>query len=355
VRLYLYSVFAILAIIMVGCLSKTKTTYQPTPYPLEEPKAFVKMGIPGDNPLTVEGVELGRYLFYDPILSADETVSCESCHQQARAFTDGKMVSNGVAGRTGRRSALPIFNVGYYYKGLFWDGRVEGLEAQAHFPIHDSVEMATDWATVLQRLRQHPEYPERFWKAYGVAPEEIDSSHIMKALAQFQRVLISNDSKYDRVERGEASFTESEQRGWHIFFDASETLPFSECGHCHLDPLFTTQEFFNNGIEQVDGLAGFPDMGRGAITGIKYDNGKFRVPTLRNIELTAPYMHDGRFQTLEEVIDHYVSGGHFADNVNPNVRELHFTARDKQDLIAFLKTLTDTTFINNVAFSSPFE
>lgn len=341
-------------IVLIGCLSvEQEVIYQPTPYPMEEPEYFVKMAIPEDNPLTVEGVELGRHLFYDPILSADSTVSCASCHQLDRAMTDGKGVSRGIADREGQRSALPLFNVGYYYKGLFWDGRVKSLEKQVHFPINDTLEMGADWVTVMDRLQESKAYALRFKKAFGLSAKAIDSIHVMKALAQFQRVLISDNSKYDQVRRGEAQFTEAEQRGWSIFFDASSELPFSECGHCHIDPLFTNQEFHNNGIEPVKGLQAFPDKGRGAISGYKYDNGKFRVPTLRNIELTAPYMHDGRFATLEEVIDHYISGGHFQENVSPNVRKLQFSDSDKQDLIAFLKTLTDTTFVTNVNFSAP--
>lgn len=340
---------------LIACLTQTPSEVHSTPYILQEPAYFVKMSVPPDNPLTQEGVELGRHLFYDPILSADQSVSCSSCHLPHLAFTDAHTLSVGLNGRKGRRSALPLFNVGYYYKGLFWDGRVNSLEEQIHFPINDSLEMGANWPLIESRLKNHADYPDRFRLAFGINDSDIDSTYVMKALAQFQRVLISADAKFDRVKRGEAKFTEAEQRGWTIFFDASDKLPFSECGHCHLDPLFTNLEFHNNGIEVVNGLSDFPDAGRGAISGIRYDNGKFRVPTLRNIALTAPYMHDGRFETLEEVLAHYESGGHFAENVNPNVRQLQFSEQDKSDLIAFLNTLTDTTFINNTAFASPFQ
>ncbi|MEN0004980.1 MAG: cytochrome c peroxidase [Bacteroidota bacterium] len=341
---------------LIWVLHACSTNDVPTPLQLEEPANFVKMAIPEDNPLTVEGTELGRYLFYDPILSSTQTVSCASCHRQRLAFSDGKAKSVGIRGRVGKRSALPLFNVGYYHRGLFWDGRIQSLEQQVHLPVNDTLEMGANWPLVIERIKQHPSYPEQFEQAFGITASQIDSTHIMKALAQFQRTLISSDSKYDRIQRGEATFSESEKRGWTIFFDAAEhkELPFSECGHCHLDPLFTTQEYMNNGIEVVSNLEGFPDAGRGAVSGIKYDNGKFRTPSLRNIELTAPYMHDGRFETLEEVIDHYVTGGHFAENVNPNVQKLHFSERDKADIIAFLKTLTDTTFVTNPAYASPF-
>jgi cytochrome c peroxidase len=321
--------------------------YVPTPYKLEEPANFVKMQIPPDNPFTVEGIALGERLFFDPILSIDRSISCSSCHIPNLAFTDGKAVSTGIDKRVGRRSAMSLINVGYYYKGLFWDGRVKSLEMQALMPVTDHREMGNDWKTVEDRLRRHPEYPELFRRAFGIKrAANIDRYLAAKALAQYERTLVNYNSKFDRVQRGEARFTAAEKRGWQIFFDDTLELPASECGHCHIDPLFTTLGFFNNGIEQINTLNDFHDKGRGVVTGRFVDNGKFRTPTLRNIMLTAPYMHDGRFATLDEVFDHYISGGHFADNLNPNVRKLRIREQDKKDLIAFLQTLTDSTFVN---------
>jgi len=318
---------------------------------LEEAPYFVKMAMPADNPLTPSGIELGRRLFYDPLLSRDSTISCASCHRQELAFTDGRAVSRGVDGRAGDRSAMSLVNVGYYYRGLFWDGRTATLEEQANHPLTDPREMDNDWPTILERLRRKDAYFPYFSEAFGLdAPEAIREEHVRKALAQFQRTLVSHNAKWDRVERGEAVFTAAEKRGWAIFFDASEALPQAECSHCHSDPLFSNLKFFNNGIDSARNL----EQGRAVVTGRPSDVGKFRTPTLRNIELTAPYMHDGRFSTLEEVIDHYASGGHPAPNVNPNVRRLNLTERDKADLIAFLKTLTDTTFIRNPDFANPF-
>ena len=333
----------------------TDIPYQPQPLALEEPEGFVRMEIPADNPLTGAGVALGRHLFYDPILSADSTVSCASCHLPALAFTDGRSVSTGVEGRRGRRNAPSLVNVGYYHKGLFWDGRVATLEEQALHPVRDELEMAANWPLVVERLRRHRRYPQLFRKAFGIRhPEEIDSTLAARALAQFQRTLISAGSRFDRVKRlGLEAFTPEEQRGWTIFFDASLEVPHAECGHCHIDPLFTTQEFANNGVDPPAADGRYPDPGRREVTGNRWDDGKFRVPTLRNIALTAPYMHDGRFATLEEVVDHYASGGHFSDNVDPNVRQLKMTETDKADLIAFLHTLTDTGFVNNPAFADP--
>lgn len=333
----------------------TCCTRKPKPVHLINPPGFVKMAIPEDNPLTEEGIALGRMLFYDPILSADSSLSCATCHIIQLGFTDGKTLAEGIDGNQSRRSAPSLANIGYYYKGLFWDGRVATLEEQALLPVEDSVELGHSWERVEQLLQEHPIYPKHFEAAFGIKnKKEIDRYLAAKAIAQFERSLISKDSKFDRVQRGEEQFTASEKRGWTIYFDASDELPKSECGHCHLDPLFTNLDFFNNGIEQVDSLEAFPDKGRGAVTGWVYNNGQFRTPTLRNIELTAPYMHDGRMETLEEVLEHYISGGHFTENVNPNVRRLHFSERDKKDLIAFLKTLTDTLFIQNPDFASPF-
>ncbi len=334
----------------------TDIPYQPHSYALEEPEGFVRMEVPPENPLTIEGVELGRQLFYDPILSADSTVSCATCHLPALAFSDGRPVSIGVKGRPGRRNAPSLVNVGYYYKGLFWDGRAATLEEQALHPVRDEREMAASWPAVVERLRRHPRYPHLFRQAFGIRhASQIDSLLVARALAQFQRTLISADSRFDRVKRlGIEEFSPAEKRGWTIFFDASMDVPHAECGHCHIDPLFTTQEFVNNGVEPVGADGHYPDPGRREVTGNRWDEGKFRVPTLRNIALTAPYMHDGRFATLGEVVDHYTSGGHFSDNVDPNVRQLKMEKRDKADLIAFLHTLTDTGFVNNPAFGNPF-
>lgn len=328
--------------------------YQPTPVAAPVLAGAPAMLIPEDNPLTAEGIALGRMLFYDPILSKDSTVFCGNCHQQRRGFTDGKAISTGFAGRKGKRSAMSLANVGFHSKGLFWDGRAETLEEQAIHPVQDTVEMNLDWKLAEARLQKHRQYPILFRKAFGIEyKEQITKDLVIRALAQFERTLVSQDSKFDHVKRGEALFTETEARGFAIYFDTSSVLPHAECAHCHVDPLFADQDFFNNGIQEVKLLDDFPDKGRGAVTRNRFDNGKFRVPTLRNIAQTAPYMHDGRFKTLKEVIDHYASGGHFAENLNPNVRRLNLSERDKQDLIAFLNTLTDSLFLNNPAYGNP--
>ncbi len=336
--------------------------YNPQDYNLVRPERFPSMLIPIDNPLTVDGVELGRHLFYDPILSADSTMACAGCHFTALSFSDGKKVSTGIDGVAGQRSSMSLVNLGYVEKGLFWDGRVNTLEEQALEPVEDPVELHDTWPNVEEKLRRHSEYPTMFRKAFGIADtEDITRDLAVKALAQFERILVSSNSEYDKVKlREEGVYDDSAERGFRMFFDHNQNqgqgLKDAECGHCHSDILFTNGEHFNNGLDSVGSLTEFVDLGQGAITQDTFDNGKFRVPTLRNIALTAPYMHDGRFQTLEEVVDFYNESPNHANgqNVDVNIRPLNLTDSQKQDLVNFLHTLTDTVFINNPAFQNPF-
>lgn len=323
---------------------------------LPEPAAFAAIIYPSDNPTTAAGLALGKALFFDPILSADSTISCATCHRPELAFTDGLAISRGIEGRVGRRNAPGLANVGYLHQTLFWDGRADNLEAQALHPVAAPAEMGGSWPRLISRLRQHPDYWPAFQRAFGLTrPAELTPDHVGKALAQFQRSLISANAKYDQVQRGAAVFTEQEALGHAIFFDRADDadpgpfagLPTGECAHCHIPPHFTNQRFFNNGLDPAASLADFRDPGRGAITGSVYDNGLFRTPGLRNVALTAPYMHDGRFTTLEEVVAHYNAGGHYAENRNPNIFPLGLSPDQEAALVAFLQTLTDTSFVNN--------
>jgi cytochrome c peroxidase len=335
---------------------------EPTPYTPEEPDHFAKILYPQDNPTTAEGFALGRRLFYDPILSADSTVSCASCHLPELAFSDGRRVSIGVGGRPGTRNAPGLANIGYLHKTLFWDGRADNLEDQAIHPVGNPNEMGGSWELALRRLNRHPDYRSRFRAAFGLAKAEgIERELVGKALAQFQRALISGDSKFDQVQRGAATFTEAEALGEAIFFDFADdqtgpyaALPTGECAHCHTPPHFTNQQFLNNGLDEAMALTDFVDRGRGMVSGTPYEFGRFRTPALRNVALTAPYMHDGRFRTLEEVIDHYNRGGHYAENKSPNVFPLGLDSTESAALVAFLTTLTDSTFVNNQNLRSPF-
>ena len=335
----------------------TGIAYDPQPFDLDIPSNFPQMVIPQDNPLTVDGVDLGRRLFYDPILSIDSTKSCSSCHLPSGNFTDNTALSTGVSGNMTRRSSMTLLNIGFVNEGLFWDGREDLLEHQALLPIEDPVELENDWENVESKLRSHGSYPELFRKAFGIeSKSEINRDLATKAIAQFERTLVSSgNSKYDRVIRGEAIFTDQELTGHDIFFDINEDISrHAECGHCHNAPLFTTNEFFNNGVQAQIGEDIFPDNGLGEVTGNRFDNGMFRTPTLRNIFSSAPYMHDGRFETLDDVIDHYITGGHPARNLDAVLRPLNMSDEDRAALIAFIRTLEDPDFINNPTFQNPF-
>lgn len=322
--------------------------YNPTPYQLVIPQGFPDMSIPSDNPMTVEGVTLGRQLFYDSILSGDDTQSCGSCHAAAFNFSDnGKRFSEGITGEIGSRSSMAVINIGWM-NDLFWDGRASGLEEQALEPVPNPIEMHLEWTEAMTKLNNHPEYPDLFFKAFGT--QEIDSMLVVKAIAQFERTLISSNSKWDKYLRGEVSLTQAEAQGFEIFFTEK-----GDCFHCHATILFTDNLPHNNGLD-----AEFSDRGYGDITKDPNDNGKFKTPTLRNITFSAPYMHDGRFETLEEVIDFYSEGVQWSPTIDPLMKKVNeggvrLTDQEKQNLIAFIKTLTDTTFINNPDFSNPFK
>ena len=332
-------------------------TYSPTPVTLSGPIEYPAMIIPTDNPTTAEGIDLGRHLFYDKLLSNDYSMSCASCHETSGSFTDNEATSEGIDGIAGRRSSMSLLDIGFADNGLFWDGRRKTLEEQALDPVEDSIELHTTWPTVVERLKTSEIYPELFRKAFGISDRsEISKELAAKAIAQFERSLISSgQSKYDRWRRGEVELSDEEFLGYVLFFDADPDTKDAECGHCHNAPLFTTHEYFNNGIEDVEGLDAFPDQGLGETTGVALDQGKFRVTTLRNVTLTAPYMHDGRFATLEDVLDHYNSGGHFQPNKDPLIRPLRLEAHEIDAIISFLHTLTDSVFINKEDYQNPFD
>ncbi len=362
-----------------------------TPYPMESlniPKYFPPLNIPYDNPETVEGVQLGRMLFYDPILSSDSTKSCFSCHIQNGAtplsgysFTDHHTrFSTGVTGITGPRNAMALINLGFRTdNGFFWDGRAASLEDQALQPVINPIELHENWDHVVQKLQRSSFYPALFKKAFGSST--ISQDNAVKAIAQFERILISKNSPFDKfLASGEnrGSVSDSVFVGFTIFAQDpiisqttfEQTSVGADCFHCHVDPLFQDianpgplGAYRNNGLDSVTSIYDFPDPGLGKIDGDTADYGKFRIPTLRNIALTAPYMHDGRFTNLEQVIDHYDHGTKPSPTVDPlmsvvfrrNVGgQLHLTPIEKRQLLAFLNSLTDTSFINNPAYSNPF-
>ena len=330
--------------------------YNPELVDLEIPERFPIFEQPEDNLLTKDGIQLGRHLFYDPILSRDESQSCSSCHLQQGSFTDNLAVSEGVDNIAGRRSSMSLLNVGFFYTGLFWDGGVNTLEEQALLPIEDPIELHTTWPEVIVKLSDSPKYQELFRKAFGIENSaEITKELAAKAIAQFERTLISSgNSKYDRVKTGQIIFSDKEQIGHDIFFDLDPFfLPDGQCFHCHSDPLFTDGTYLNNGLTEADDFSDFDDLGRGEETGVIIENGKFRVPTLRNIVHTAPYMHDGRFETLEEVMAHYNSGGHPSIGKSPFMDSISLTEFQTEAVIDFLHTLTDEDFMSDPRYSDP--
>ncbi len=341
-------------LIILSCLPGCRPS-GPAAVAIPEPETFARILYPEDNPSTTEGLALGKKLFFDPILSADSTISCSSCHLPALAFSDGRALSVGIDGRTGKRNAPGLANIGYLHQTLFWDGRANDLESQALHPVAAPDEMGGSWPLLIHKLRRHGEYMPAFQQAFGLSEaRELTPDHVGKALAQFQRSLISSNSKYDLIQRGEAEYTEIEKLGQAIFFDLADEpdtefsdLPTGECAHCHIPPHFTNQRFFNNGLDEARSLDDFKDIGRAVVTGSIYDNGTFRTPGLRNIALTGPYMHDGRFTTLEEVVTHYNSGGKYAENRNANIFKLGLSPDQEGALVAFLHTLTDSSFVMN--------
>ncbi|MBR9919990.1 MAG: cytochrome-c peroxidase [Bacteroidetes bacterium] len=330
-------------------------TLDPTLYDFST-GGFPDPDLPDDNPLTVAGVELGRMLFYEPMLSKDGSQTCADCHVQGDAFSDIRQFSLGVEGMPGKRQAMGVFNLAWHKNGFFWDGRAPLLRDQALMPIQDPLEMNESLENVITKLSGSEEYTDQFIRAFGDA--DVTSLRISLAMEQFMFTMVSNDSKYDRYLRGEAELTESEERGLDLFFTEFDPWGSSkggECFHCHAGFNFTNDKFMNNGL---DSESEFTDEGLFAVTNNPDDRAKFKVPSLRNIALTPPYMHDGRFETLEEVLDHYISGVKDSPTIDPLMQfnldpGLDLTEQDKQDLINFMHTLTDMAFVENEAFSDP--
>lgn len=344
--------------------------YADDPYNLTIPLRFPEPIISPDNPLTVNGVALGRKLFYDPILSGDNTQSCASCHNQATAFTDApNQFSEGIDGLVGDRNSMSIVNLAWN-RDFFWDGRSPTLEAQALEPVPNPIEMHLEWKEAVNKLQATQEYPPLFKKAFGT--DQVDSLLAARALSQFMKTIVSSESKFQKSMPNLFGLTPQEKAGFDIFMDPEK----GDCFHCHPTAgLLMTDNFIDNPVQRFhnNGLDPAPPQGeltgRARITGNPAHNGMFKSPTLLNIELTAPYMHDGRFATLEEVVDFYNEEVHLSptldvnmnikDDSGPNrrfengIRKLGLTELEKQQLVAFLKTLTDPTLATNPAYSKP--
>ena len=332
---------------------------EPTAYSLNLPAHFVYINppsIPEENPLTVEGIALGKKLFFEKKLSRNNEISCSSCHNPATAFNDqGKAFSEGVGGSLGIRNAMPLFNLAFTrtspnHGSFNWHGSAASIEKQAFGPVTHPLEMKESWPNVVSKLQNDPVYPPLFEAAF-LSPV-IDSNLVVKAIAQFERTLISGESRADNEikKRNGISFTgqalnAQEIRGYNLFINEGK----GDCTHCHgifPNPLWTDFEFRNNGLDAN------PDSGLALITKRSSDVGKFKTPSLRNLVFTAPYMHDGRFQTLEQVVDFYTDSiQNGSANVDPTMlKNRNLDVLEKQDLIAFLKAITDSSFVTNPEF-----
>ncbi len=293
----------------------------------------------GETPYSPDIFQLGRKLFYDPILSADSTVSCGSCHIQSSAFADqAHDIPHGIDGRFGTRNSPAIFNT-RWMKNFMWDGGVLHIEFLSLAPITNPVEMDETLESVLEKLNRNEAYKQEFKQAFQT--ETIQSKEMLVALAQFMSGLISDNSKYDQVLLGKASFTAAEQSGMSIFNE--------NCASCHTGVLFTSGEFTSNGLDKVSA-----DAGRYNITFNPSDSGTFKIPSLRNISLTSPYMHDGRLATLEDVIDHYRFHIQPSKNLGTSLQQgITLTDQEADNLLQFLHTLTDYSFTEDPRFSDP--
>lgn len=320
---------------------------------------------PADNPVTDAGATLGRVLFYDKKLSLNNSTACATCHKQELAFTDNKRLSDGFMGGLTRRHSMSLNNIAYIdadggggrggaaTMGFFWDTRAATLEIQALAPIQDQTEMGMTLDSLTKRLAQTDYYKPLFASAFGST--DVTSDRIAKALAQFMRSLITYRSKFDiGLQTNFQNFTAQENRGRAIFNGRD-----GNCATCHGTRQLIMERPENNGLDAVSTT----DLGLAEVTGNQRDAGRFRVPSLRNIELTAPYMHDGRLLTLEDVVEHYnsrvqphpnLSNQLRANNQANTPRRLNLSTTDKQALVAFLKTLTDAEFIRDTRFSNPF-
>jgi len=343
----------------------------PIPYVFNNPIGFPPPNLPADNPLTVEGIELGRRLFYDPILSSDSSISCGSCHSPSAAFSDTARFSKGIRGQIGYRQSMPLFNLAWVSE-FFWDGRASSLRNQIHFPIEDPVEMGDKVSKVVEKLNQQPRYKKMFKKAFQT--NEITDSLLFKSIEQFLLTIVSSNSKFDQWRRGEVTFTQQELYGLQIFekeiYNTSisdvrlipappGTLVGGDCFHCHGN---RNNPFFSNNFGyQNNGLDANPaDSGRMKVTRDPSDFGKFKIPTLRNWGFTAPYMHDGRFQTIDQVLDHYEKPNPLSPNLDPGsvgksaTYGLRLRMFERAALKSFLNTLNDTAFTKDQRYQSPY-
>ena len=353
ISLFLLCTFSLL---FVFSCKKNEEAFKTTPYVAPKIPGFRDMPVDANNPMTVEGIALGKKLFFDPILSRDSTLACAGCHKQADGFSDIRRLSRGVDDLFGRRNAQALVNLAWQKDRFFWDGRVSTLREQALKPVEDALEMHLPWPIAEFRLQNNTVYKDLFFKAFGI--HSITKEYVTKAIEQFEMTLVSYNSKFDKYTRGEVPLSISEIKGFDIFKTEK-----GDCFHCHSSTapevfISPDRTFANNGLDSVDNVTDFLDFGLGEFTNDLADYGRFKIPSLRNLAFTAPYMHDGRFQTLDEVIDFYSDGPKGSPTLEPIMREkankrlettghwgLDLTPSQKADLKAFLLTLSDSSFV----------
>lgn len=357
-RIYQIASLALLLVFVGSCKKGFVEPCPPdeavgTPYEFPSMPFFPAMDIPENNPLTVEKIELGRFLFWEKALSGDNTMSCGACHGPAANFSDPEQFSTGITGEVGNRQAMALINLGWA-PDFFWDGRSLTLEDQVVEPVANPIEMNQDWDEALEEIAAIDIYPDMYIDAFG--SPEVTKTRTAKALASFLRSMVSYQSKFDKSRILQATLTEEEQHGLDLFItEGADPLFGADCFHCHGFGAMQFADYLphNNGLDSV-----FTDLGYGGISGDPLQMGKFKTVSLRNIELSGPYMHDGRFTTLEEVVEHYNSGGLPSATIDPFMKYtdggLSLSEQNKSDIVAFLKTLTDTAFIQNPAFQDPF-
>jgi len=292
-----------------------------------------------NNPITLKGYELGRFLFYDPILSLDSTISCSTCHAQQHGFADHNIpLSKGVNGKFGKRNAPALMNLAWS-PTFMWDGGVNHIEVQPVVPLTDEHEMGETMANLVVKLNRSSFYNQKFKEAFGV--ETITDQKLLHALAQFTSMLVSANSKYDQVIVGKTTFTSEEKQGYELFK--------TKCAACHREPLFTDYSYRNSGVE-----TDIKDIGVERVTQDPNDKGKFKVPTLRNVEFSYPYMHDGRFTNLEQVVAFKSNGIQDSPTVDPFLKHgLNLSKEEQKALVSFLRTLSDYSYIGNPKYAEP--
>ena len=359
-----YISISLLVIVLLGCRKDPNaTTNGTTPYVFDYSYTLSTylppINEPLDNPTTEEGVELGRMLFFDVRLSEGNTQSCGSCHLPEKSFSDTSAFSKGVDGIEGGRNAMPIINIGWMKDGFFWDGRAASAEGQAFGPVVNPVEMHETWPDAVAKLQADSQYPFLFEQVFGSST--IDSVMVAKAISQFERTLISGNSPFDKYlaankATGSSGWSEANEllayQGFALFMDETK----GDCFHCHGDafnPLWTDNIYHNNGLDAV-----ITDKGLGEVTGNPIDDGKFKTPTLRNLAFTGPYMHDGRFTTLNQVVQHYSTGLQNSPTIDPLMKNVgtggaQLTLPEQNALVWFLLSLSDSSFVQNPAFQDP--